>query len=158
MLQNVVRIAGEEDDQYRCGRDQPLPDVDVRQILGHINLNAVDDREHQKHGPTCPEKSSAHESLLAAHVVFAIVVPRGARAQKALTHVTPRRDSGHCCGVVGTNYDVDDLLAAARGSRDWIGRYGGWLLALLLLACLLTAIDLVTLFTTRPRMRTQRTE
>jgi len=57
--------------------------------------------------------------------------------------------------IVGTNYDVDDLLTAARGGRDWIGRYGGWVLALLLLACLLSAIDLVTLFTTRPRMRAQ---
>jgi len=53
--------------------------------------------------------------------------------------------------LVGTSYDIDDLLAAARGGRDWIGRYGGWMLALLLLACLLSVIHLVTLFTARPR-------
>jgi len=53
--------------------------------------------------------------------------------------------------MIGTSYDVDDLLAAARGGRDWIGRYGGWILALLLLALLLSAIHLVTLFTARPR-------
>jgi len=53
--------------------------------------------------------------------------------------------------IVGTNYDVDDLLAAARGGGDWTGRYGGWVLALLLLALLLSAIHLVTLFTARPR-------
>ena len=52
--------------------------------------------------------------------------------------------------LIGTSYDVDDLLAA-RGGRDWIGLYGGWLLALLLLALLLSAIHLVTLFTARPR-------
>jgi hypothetical protein len=40
------------------------------------------------------------------------------------------------------------------GGGDWIGRYGGWILALLLLALLLSAIQLVTLFTVRPRMRT----
>jgi hypothetical protein len=53
--------------------------------------------------------------------------------------------------LVGTTYDVDALLAAAHGGGDWIGRYGGWILALLLLALLLSAIQLVTLFTTRPR-------
>jgi cytochrome oxidase Cu insertion factor (SCO1/SenC/PrrC family) len=53
--------------------------------------------------------------------------------------------------LIGTNHDVDDLLAAASGGGDWIGRYGGWILALLLLALLLSAIHLVTLFTTRPR-------
>jgi len=57
--------------------------------------------------------------------------------------------------IVGTNYDIDDLLAAARGERDWTSRYGGWILALLLLGCLLSAIHLVTLFGARPRMRTQ---
>ena len=53
--------------------------------------------------------------------------------------------------LIGTSYDVDDLLAAARGGSDWIGRYGGWMLALLLLACLLSAVHLMTLFTARPR-------
>jgi cytochrome oxidase Cu insertion factor (SCO1/SenC/PrrC family) len=56
--------------------------------------------------------------------------------------------------LTGTSYDVDDLLAAARGGRDWIGRYGGWILALLLLALLLSAIHLVTLFSARPRILT----
>jgi cytochrome oxidase Cu insertion factor (SCO1/SenC/PrrC family) len=57
--------------------------------------------------------------------------------------------------LVGTSYDVDDLLAASRGGGDWTERYGGWILALLLLALLLSAIHLVTLFTSRPRMQTQ---
>ena len=47
--------------------------------------------------------------------------------------------------LLGTTYDIDDALAASRGRRDWIGRYGGWMLALLLLVCLLSAIQLVTL-------------
>jgi len=53
--------------------------------------------------------------------------------------------------LVGTTYGIDDLLAAARGGRDWIGRYGGWILALLLLALLLSAIHLMTLVTARPK-------
>jgi hypothetical protein len=46
--------------------------------------------------------------------------------------------------LYGTTYDLDETLAAARGSSDWIGRYGGWLLAILLLATLLSAISLMT--------------
>lgn len=59
--------------------------------------------------------------------------------------------------LVGTNYDIDDLLAAARGGRDWIGRYGGWMLALLLLVCLLSVIQLLTFFGTRQREVTLNT-
>ena len=47
--------------------------------------------------------------------------------------------------LLGTNYDIDDALDAARGGVDWIGRYGGWILATLLLVCLLSAVYLVTL-------------
>jgi cytochrome oxidase Cu insertion factor (SCO1/SenC/PrrC family) len=47
--------------------------------------------------------------------------------------------------VAGTSYDIDNVLAAARGESDWTGRYGGWMLAALLLACLLSAIYLLTL-------------
>jgi len=55
--------------------------------------------------------------------------------------------------LVGTNYDIDDLLAAARGGRDWTGRYGGWILAILLLVCLLSVIQLLTFFGARSRDR-----
>jgi len=55
--------------------------------------------------------------------------------------------------LVGTTYDVDDLLAAARGGRDWIGRYGGWMLAVLLLLCLLSVIQLLTFFSMRQERR-----
>lgn len=51
--------------------------------------------------------------------------------------------------LLGTTYDIDDALAASRGRRDWIGRYGGWMLALLLFVCLLAVIQLVTLLGTR---------
>ncbi len=46
--------------------------------------------------------------------------------------------------LIGTTYDIDDALAASRGRRDWIDRYGGWLLALLLVS-ILSVIYLVTL-------------
>lgn len=47
--------------------------------------------------------------------------------------------------LYGTTYDVDDALAAARGGRDLIGRYGGWILGALLLVALLSAVYLMTL-------------
>ncbi len=53
---------------------------------------------------------------------------------------------------VGTTY-IDDAPAAPRGRRDWIGRYGGRMLALLLLVCLLSAIQLVTLLGLRSAKR-----
>jgi hypothetical protein len=66
-------------------------------------------------------------------------------------HMTTRSVcSSSAKALIGTNYDIDDLLAAARGRGDWLGRYGGWILALLLLALLLSAIHLMTLFTARP--------
>lgn len=55
--------------------------------------------------------------------------------------------------LLGTTYDIDDALAASRGGRDWIGRYGGWMLALLLLVCLLSAVQLVTLLGLRSAKR-----
>jgi cytochrome oxidase Cu insertion factor (SCO1/SenC/PrrC family) len=48
----------------------------------------------------------------------------------------------------GTNYDIDAALAAARGGRDWIDRYGGWMLALLLFVCLLSVVYLGSLLST----------
>ncbi len=45
----------------------------------------------------------------------------------------------------GTSYDIDGALAIARGRSDWIGRYGGWMLAALLFVCLLSVIYLMTL-------------
>lgn len=55
--------------------------------------------------------------------------------------------------LIGTTYDIDDALAASRGRRDWIDRYGGWLLALLLLVSILSVIYLVTLFGLRSAKR-----
>ena len=49
--------------------------------------------------------------------------------------------------LYGTNYsgrDIDDALAVARGRRDWVGQFGGWILALLLFACALSAVSLVS--------------
>ena len=46
--------------------------------------------------------------------------------------------------ITGTTYDVDLALATARGRVDWVGRYGGWLLAFLLFVCLLAAVYLMT--------------
>lgn len=50
--------------------------------------------------------------------------------------------------LFGTTYPgraIDQSLAVARGRRDWIGQFGGWMLAVLLLACSLSAVYLVTL-------------
>jgi protein SCO1/2 len=52
--------------------------------------------------------------------------------------------------LVGTSYDVDDALAAARGGRDWIGQYGGWMLGALLLVSVLSAIYLMSFGVRRP--------
>jgi protein SCO1/2 len=51
----------------------------------------------------------------------------------------------------GTSYDLDAALAAARDGRDWVGQFGGYMLALLLLVCILSA---VCLFVLVGRMRT----
>jgi protein SCO1/2 len=50
--------------------------------------------------------------------------------------------------LFGTAYpgrEIDAALAVARGGRDWLGQFGGWMLALLLLASVLSAVYLVTL-------------
>lgn len=49
--------------------------------------------------------------------------------------------------LYGTTYsgrDLDEALAIARGRRDWIGRYGGWILAALLFIALLSVIYIMT--------------
>ena len=51
--------------------------------------------------------------------------------------------------LYGTTYDLDAALAAARGQRDWLGDYGAWLLAVLLLVCLLSVVWLFTLIGAR---------
>ena len=51
--------------------------------------------------------------------------------------------------LIGTTYDIDDALAAARGGHDLIGRYGGWMLGVLLLLCLSSLIYLMTLIGAR---------
>jgi protein SCO1 len=59
--------------------------------------------------------------------------------------------------IIGTNYDIDAALVTARGSTDWIGRYGGWMLALALFACLLSAVYLVTLIGMKTRKQKPET-
>jgi len=57
--------------------------------------------------------------------------------------------------LFGTQYsgrEIDDALAVARGRRDWIGRFGGVMLAGLLLIALLSVVYLVTLVSSRPRL------
>jgi len=50
--------------------------------------------------------------------------------------------------LLGTTYDIDDALAVARGRTDWLGRYAGWLMALLLFTALLSAIWLTSMVLT----------
>jgi cytochrome oxidase Cu insertion factor (SCO1/SenC/PrrC family) len=55
--------------------------------------------------------------------------------------------------LAGTTYrgrDIDEALNIARGGRDWIAQLGGWVLAILLLVCALSAVYLFTLFGIRP--------
>ena len=47
--------------------------------------------------------------------------------------------------LTGTSYDIDVALASARGANDWIDRYGGWMLAVLLFIALLSVIYLATM-------------
>ena len=50
--------------------------------------------------------------------------------------------------LLGTTYsarDIDDALRVASGQRDWIGKYGGVLIALLLLIALLSLIYIVSM-------------
>ena len=53
--------------------------------------------------------------------------------------------------INGTNYDIDLALAAARGKVDWVGRYGGWMLAFLVFVCLLAVVVLMTATNGPPR-------
>jgi len=56
--------------------------------------------------------------------------------------------------LYGTQYsgrEIDEAIAVANGRRDWIGRYGGLLLAALLLIALLSVVYLVTLVGGRSR-------
>jgi len=46
--------------------------------------------------------------------------------------------------IAGTHYDIDAALAAARGGSDWIGRWGGWALAILLFVGLMAGVYLMT--------------
>lgn len=52
----------------------------------------------------------------------------------------------------GTNYsgrDLDAALAVAGGSTDWLGRYGGWILSLLILVAMASAAWLLTMVANR---------
>jgi cytochrome oxidase Cu insertion factor (SCO1/SenC/PrrC family) len=56
--------------------------------------------------------------------------------------------------LLGTTYsarDIDDALRIATGKHDWIGKYGGFLIALLLFIALLSLIYLVS--SLRPEAR-----
>lgn len=62
--------------------------------------------------------------------------------------------------LFGTQYSgsqIDEALAIASGRRDWIGRFGGLMLAGLLLIALLSVIYLVTLVGSHPRKLDTRT-
>lgn len=62
--------------------------------------------------------------------------------------------------LFGTNYDartLDEALAIAGGRRDWIGNYGGILLAGLLLIALLAAVYLVNSLTPAASLRNEKT-
>jgi protein SCO1 len=45
--------------------------------------------------------------------------------------------------LYGTEYDVDAALAVARGGTDWVGRYGAFALAALILAATLAGVAIV---------------
>ncbi|HEX7191123.1 MAG TPA: hypothetical protein VF381_06065, partial [Thermoanaerobaculia bacterium] len=49
--------------------------------------------------------------------------------------------------LLGTSYsgrEIDDALRGASGQRDWIGKYGGFLLAALIFTALLSMIYIVS--------------
>jgi cytochrome oxidase Cu insertion factor (SCO1/SenC/PrrC family) len=48
-------------------------------------------------------------------------------------------------GTSSSGRDLDAALAIARGRRDWLGRFGGWILALLIFVAMLAAVALVTM-------------
>ena len=54
--------------------------------------------------------------------------------------------------LLGTTYsarDIDDALRIATGKRDWIGKYGGFLLAMLLFTALLSLIYIISTISLR---------
>jgi len=56
--------------------------------------------------------------------------------------------------LLGTSYrgrDIDDALRVATGRRDWIGKYGGFLLGTLLFTALLSMIYIVSSLRTEDR-------
>ncbi|HYU23829.1 MAG TPA: SCO family protein [Thermoanaerobaculia bacterium] len=82
---------------------------------------------------------------------------RYAQTNNAFTHpnmifaVTP--DLKTAKALIGTEYraeDIDEMLAVARGGSDWLDRYAGMLMALLLFACTASAAWLAML---APRVR-----
>lgn len=50
-------------------------------------------------------------------------------------------------GTQWSGREIDEALAIASGRRDWVGQYGGLLMAVLLLIALLSAVYLVTVAT-----------
>jgi protein SCO1 len=49
--------------------------------------------------------------------------------------------------LFGTDFnatELDEAISVARGGTDWIGRYGGYALAILLLVCILSAVYLAS--------------
>lgn len=47
--------------------------------------------------------------------------------------------------MTGTTWDLDEALRIARGSRDWVQRYGAVALSAMLLACISSLVYLVVL-------------
>lgn len=70
---------------------------------------------------------------LFAHPNAVIVLDRDLRPAKFLF------------GTEWSGREIDEAIRIATGRRDWIGQFGGVLLALLLLTALLSAVYLVTL-------------
>jgi len=70
--------------------------------------------------------------------------------------------SGHPVKVLlGTEYSgtqIDEALAIARGRPDWVGRYGGIMIAVLLFIALMAMVYLVTLLGERSSGAKQRTD
>jgi protein SCO1 len=74
-------------------------------------------------------------------------------ASGAMTHpnrvVVLTQDLKTAKFLFGTAFDggaIDEALTVARGGTDWVGRFGGYALAMLLLVCTLSAVYLASLF------------
>jgi len=52
--------------------------------------------------------------------------------------------------LVGTSFDIDAALSIARGERDWVGQYGAYALAALILIATLAAIYAVAALRASP--------